>query len=89
LVKVQQSAAQLAVPVWMLDPIFCAQLQHESHPRLSLSALIELRELLDGQPTLHPPANAISRGASRGGGGDDAPQDVGHHSAADAAIRTP
>ena len=88
--KVQQTAAQLAVPVWMLDPIFCGQLRDESPPCLSMSALIELRELLDSQPILRPPAKAISsKGASRGGGGDDAPEEVVHDSAAHAAIRTP
>ena len=87
--KVPPTGTQLAVPVWMLDPIFCGQLRDQSHPGLSIAALIALRELLDTQPILHRPIKLISTGASRGGGGEDAPEDVGHHAAAHAAIRTP
>ena len=88
IVKVRQHAAELAVPVWMLDPAVCGQLREGGDPRLIVSALLALRELLDSQPILHRPVKATSRGASQGGGGYDAPEDVGQHSAAHAAIRT-
>ena len=36
----------------MLDPLACAQLTEEARPRICLSALRNLRELLDQQPLL-------------------------------------
>ena len=50
LVRVQQSGVQLALPAWMLDDVFCAQLRYEGEPVVAPSALIALRELLDAQP---------------------------------------
>jgi hypothetical protein len=51
-VKVGQNAAELAVPVWMLDDVFCGQLRYGSEPLVVASALLALRELLDAQPPL-------------------------------------
>jgi hypothetical protein len=38
---------RLAIPAWMLDPVACAQLSDASHPRISVSALLTLRRLID------------------------------------------
>jgi hypothetical protein len=51
-VSARQNGVHLAVPAWMLDPVLCGRLRYEAQPCLSVSALIELRELLDGQPLL-------------------------------------
>jgi hypothetical protein len=40
---------RLAIPDWMLDPIACAQLSDSSLPRISVSALLTLRRLIDDQ----------------------------------------
>jgi len=42
---------QLAVPEWMLRAETCELLRTEAKPRVSLGALIELRELIDAQPS--------------------------------------
>jgi hypothetical protein len=47
---------QVAVPTWMLDPVACAQLTDEARPRISVSALHDLRALLDQQSRLAPVA---------------------------------
>ena len=47
---------QVAVPAWMLDPLACAQLTDEARPRIAVSALCDLRALLDQQPLLAPVA---------------------------------
>jgi hypothetical protein len=52
IVKVRQSGLQLAVPSWMLDATFCQQLVDECRPRVAVSALMELGDLLDNQPRL-------------------------------------
>jgi hypothetical protein len=52
LVMVRGSGLQLAVPSWMLDAIFCGRLVDEPEARLAVSALTELRELLDSQGPL-------------------------------------
>ena len=52
LVRVRRNEVQLSLPVWMLDAELCQGLVEEAHPRLSVSALTELRRLLDGQPFL-------------------------------------
>lgn len=40
----------VAIPEWMLDAAYCAALPEESRPRLSLEALVELRDLADRHP---------------------------------------
>ncbi len=82
-----RNAVQLVVPVWMLDPVVCGQLRYGSEPRLSLAALLELRELLDSQPILPPSAKAVS--SKRNGGGDDGLEDGVLPSAAHAGVRAP
>jgi hypothetical protein len=39
----------IAVPVWMLDPVFCERLVVEPRPRLGLAALRELRRLVEAR----------------------------------------
>jgi hypothetical protein len=38
---------QIAVPAWMLDPVFCNQLPQRDHPSIALKALLELAELIE------------------------------------------
>jgi hypothetical protein len=38
---------QIAIPEWMLDPVYCSSLSFESIPRISVNALLELRVLVD------------------------------------------
>jgi len=38
---------QIAVPRWMLDPIICSQLRQEGKPRVALSALLRVADLLE------------------------------------------
>jgi hypothetical protein len=37
---------QIAVPRWMLDPVVCSQLPKEAKPRVALTALFRLAELV-------------------------------------------
>jgi hypothetical protein len=62
---------QLAVPAWMLDPAACEPLCVTATPRISLSALRQLRTLLDAQALGTGPAPPYA-GASPPPGGDDA-----------------
>ncbi|HEY5547012.1 MAG TPA: hypothetical protein VIK50_13255 [Gemmatimonadaceae bacterium] len=45
---------EVAIPTWMLDPLACAQLTDEARPRIAVSALRDLRALLDQQSLLAP-----------------------------------
>jgi hypothetical protein len=47
---------RIAIPRWMLDAAFCATLPHEPSPRVSLQALMELRNLVDRQPLSAAPS---------------------------------
>jgi hypothetical protein len=40
---------QIAIPGWMLDPVFCGGLPQEPRPRVSLAALLELLVLSKSQ----------------------------------------
>ena len=44
---------ELAIPVWMLDPVACSLMCDAPAPRLTVEALLALRDLLDRQPLLH------------------------------------
>jgi len=50
---------QLAVPSWMLDATFCQHIVDEPRPRVSVTALLELGDLLASQPQL---ASALKKG---------------------------
>jgi hypothetical protein len=48
---------QIAVPRWMLDPIYCAQLPQEPKPRVAITALLRLADWIARQDLLrHQPA---------------------------------
>jgi hypothetical protein len=55
---------QIAVPRWMLDPVYCAQLPQETRPRIALPALLRLvswlaaRNLIRCPDRLHPEGSA-------------------------------
>ena len=38
---------QIAVPAWMLDPVFCGQLRQRDHHVVALEALLELAEFIE------------------------------------------
>ena len=38
---------QIAVPAWMLDPVFCSQLPQHDQPLIALEALLELAEFIE------------------------------------------
>ena len=44
---------ELAIPAWMLDPVACNLVCDAPAPRLTVEALLALRDLLDRQPLLH------------------------------------
>ena len=51
---------QIAVPRWMLDPVACQQLPQESKPRVALSALRRVQELVQSRGLSHGRAVALS-----------------------------
>jgi len=48
-----QNGLELAIPAWMLDPRACGHVQDAPTPRLTIEALLALRNLLDRQPLLY------------------------------------
>jgi hypothetical protein len=44
-----EDGEQIALPRWMLDPVFCAQLPQEPKPRVALSALLRLVDWMAAQ----------------------------------------
>jgi hypothetical protein len=44
-----EDGLRIAIPRWMLDAAYCAALPEKSTARLSLQALVELRDLIDRQ----------------------------------------
>ena len=71
----------------MLDPLACAQLADEARPRISVSALRELRALLDSQPVVVTTTAAINPEGSQQAGGDDARPDRASTGTTDADVR--
>jgi hypothetical protein len=61
---------QIAVPRWMLDPVICSQLPKEAKPRIALTALFRLVELV----LSHRLPNSIGRAFS-----DTSPPTKGQH----------
>src|SRR5437016_12448937 len=59
--------------IWMLDPLACQHVSEAPKPRLSVDALVALRDLLDQHPLLPATSLAIP-GASQLTGDSDAPQ---------------
>lgn len=44
---------QIAVPHWMLDPVVCSQLPQEAKPRVALSVLLRLAQLVQSRRLPH------------------------------------
>jgi hypothetical protein len=81
---------QIAVPAWMLDPVCCQQFNDEAQPRIAVSALCELRALIDSQSWLATPCRGeTGPGAPQATGGDDARPQRGSSDATDPDIRPP
>ena len=51
---------QIAVPRWMLDPLTCQQLPQEAKPRVALSTLLRVQELVQRRGLPHGGAVALS-----------------------------
>ena len=81
LVRVRENGVQLALPAWMLDDVFCAQLRYECEPLVAVSALIALCELLDAQPLLASVTEKQQPGRIANQGGDNAPNYLTAHTA--------
>jgi hypothetical protein len=79
--------SQLAIPGWMLKPEACTVLKIEARPRISLSSLLDLCRLIEGQPSAaggnsHPCAESPT-------GGRDAQQgESGTHGSASSTSKT-
>jgi hypothetical protein len=80
---------QVAVPGWMLDPVCCQQLTDETRPRIAVSALCTLGELLDSQSGLATTSVVAGRGTPHDTGGDDARPSRASTDATDADVRPP
>ena len=76
---------QIAVPEWMLIPQTCDQLRIEDKPRISIDALIALRQLIDSQRLNHGLQTAGH--AESPAGGQDGHQQKSSRLAVPAALR--
>jgi hypothetical protein len=68
-VKVSEGL-QIAVPAWVLDPIFCSQLEQRDHPVIALEALLELARFIETQRLPCSVTNSQSGPSPRRGGSD-------------------
>src|SRR5262249_48612446 len=59
------------LPSWMLDPVVCSSFTDDLEPRIALSALRALRQLIDTQP-LPFSKPSVRSGATANTGGDHA-----------------
>jgi hypothetical protein len=78
--------AEIGIPSWMLDPLACSQVKDEPRPRVAVSALLELRQLLDGQSLLSADP-AVTCCADHSAGGNDAQQQTCSRSPAKVLVR--
>ncbi len=72
------SGDQMFVPEWMLDEHLCCGMEVREHPRLAISALLKLRELVDLH--LSQTADTITSEASSAGGASREPTPPGSSS---------
>ena len=79
--------SKCALPLWMLDPVFCASLTILPEPRIAIVALRALRELIDSSSLLSP-SSSTSAGASPSPGGPDAPSTPNRSTTATVPRRT-
>jgi hypothetical protein len=61
---------QIAVPAWMLDPVFCYQLPQRDHPLIAFKALLQLAELIERRGLPWPASHSQSEPSLRRGGID-------------------
>jgi hypothetical protein len=64
--------SRCAIPMWMLDPVFCAELTVRPTPQIAVAAFRALRELVDSVP-LHATSTSVSDGVSPSSGDTHAP----------------
>lgn len=62
--------SRCVLPSWMLDPVVCSSFTDDSEPRIALSALWALRQLIDKSLPLSKPS--VTSGAPANTGGDHA-----------------
>jgi hypothetical protein len=62
--------SRCVLPSWMLDPVVCSSFTDDSDPRIALSALWALRQLIDKSLPLSKPS--VTSGAPANTGGDHA-----------------
>ncbi len=62
--------SRCVLPSWMLDPVVCSSFTDDSDPRIALSALWALRQLIDKSLPLSKPS--VKSGAPANTGGDHA-----------------
>ena len=51
---------RVATPAWMLDEVWCRAMRLEERPRISVAALLLLRDLVDLQVTSPGDNNSVS-----------------------------
>jgi hypothetical protein len=61
---------QIGVAAWMLDPVFCSQLQQRDHPLIALEALLELARFIETHRLPSSVTNSESGPSPRKGGID-------------------
>ncbi len=66
---------EVAIPEWMLDSEACERLTIETKPRISLGSLLDLRLLIDTQPSLTADPT-WDRAESERGGQDAKPREA-------------
>lgn len=78
-------SSQLAIPEWMLKPEACEELKVEAKPYISVSALLDVCQLIGAQ------ASAVADNshtcAESGAGGRDAQQGESSHTTAQPSLR--
>jgi len=80
------TGTQIALPKWMLTPELCDRLSYEDRPRIDITALLELRWLIDAQRVDLGFEN-LGCAESASGGQDAEQQGKSHRTAAQAAVR--
>ena len=80
------TGTQIALPKWMLTPELCDRLSYEDRPRIDITALLELRRLIDAQGVDRGFEN-LGCAESASGGQDAEQQGKSHRTAAQTAVR--
>ena len=80
------TGTQIALPEWMLAPELCDRLSYEDRPRIDITALLELRRLIDAQ-RVDRGFESLVCAESASGGQDAEQQGKSHRIAAQTAVR--